>query len=127
MGFVGRSDKTLPAALKAATETGLPVMLDTDGRAQSASGFWELRAGDIYTNIYSQALPPPNVRASGVLFDGSHGGAGFWFRVAAESLKAGFCHTRSPQVLTVPACFSRGRDLLMSCQSFWRSACRWIR
>ena len=90
VGFVADSDKTLPAALKAATETKLPVMLDTDGRAQSDSVFRELRAGDIYTNIYSQALPPPSVRASGVLFDGSHGGAGFWFRIAAESLKGGF-------------------------------------
>ena len=90
VGFVASSENTLPAALKAAKEAGLPVMLDTDGRVQPASVFGQLRAGDIYTNIYSDALPPQNVRAGGVLFDGSHGGSGFWFRVAAEAVKGGF-------------------------------------
>jgi dihydroorotase len=92
-------------AVEAGTLTMLPVMVDFGSRKPerplSELVTSKLRAGDIYTHMYSglrgEQDPSGKVNAAlwegrkrGVLFDVGHGGTSFAWRIAVPAVKEGF-------------------------------------
>src|SRR3954447_3713730 len=93
-------------AVEAGTIAKIPVMVDfgnnhPESRPLEQLLTKKLRAGDIYTHVYSglrneitaDGKPNPGLiegRKRGVIFDVGHGGASFTWRVAAPLVKQGF-------------------------------------
>jgi dihydroorotase len=92
-------------AVEAGTIASVPIMVDFGSnrteRPLSELVTKKLRAGDIYTHVYSglrgEQDPSGHVnpallegRKRGVIFDVGHGGGSFLWRIAAPALKEGF-------------------------------------
>ncbi len=103
--FTGPEWTPVDNALAAATLAGIPVMVDFGSnkpeRPLSELLTKKMRAGDIYTHVYSglrgeqteSGHPNPALfegRKRGVFFDVGHGGGSFLWRVAVPLIKDGF-------------------------------------
>lgn len=103
--FSGPEWAPVERAVEAGSLTGLPVMVDFGSRKPerplSELVTSKLRAGDIYTHMYSGLRGEQDSsgkvnpalwdgRKRGVLFDVGHGATSFAFRIAVPALKEGF-------------------------------------
>lgn len=103
--YAGPEWTPIERAIDAGRRTGLPVMIDfginyPDRRPLRQLLADKLRAGDIYTHVYSgnrneeeSGKPNPGLlegRKRGVIFDVGHGGGSFLWRVAVPLTRAGF-------------------------------------
>ena len=124
------------AAIAAAEQCGLPVMVDVvpwpPERSYPELILDKLRPGDIHTHVFAQQFPVIDeegkvfdhlfhARDRGVIFDLGHGAASFWFRYAVPAIAQGFVpdsistdlHTRNLNGPVIDMAETMGKMLAM--------------